>query len=656
MVAKQEKPTPQRKLHIKGKVDLQKSVEPLPQTLDLRAYVFDLGGQLLGSEPIDLEEGAFEIPVQLEEPAPVELFIAPEGDPQRIRNSAAFRRRLSVEEWTGDEGARRLTPEITLGPEIWRPWLPIRVCVSGRVRKVPPDCPVPYAKVEVFDVDREACLWPYFERRWEELLERPVVHLPELLEEPSLPRIPREPPFPPEPQPQPPFPPQPRPEPPLPEPGPSLDELTITSRTAPWRIFPRCFHSRDEVCETTTDEQGRFQCCFDWWPFHFRWGRFRYDARPDIVVRVTQEIDGVERVIYLDPYNSTRWNVNRAYIDLQLDDPEIQCGSGDQPERPEGTTVFFTRIGRDEVYDIDQSSGLYNPPGPTAQAAYGHTLDIFALFGDTLSRQMAAGGATPPYYYRLSYSKDGTNFTPVTTTLKDTRVAKSSLFSESHTLGPVTVNGVPALYEVRDFGSYYWYNPDWIGVWPTHAIEEDTDRYTLRLEIYDANGNKLDSSVIDYRDGTQNPGGTLPTMGDSCDLALTIDNKPPELNLQIPAVLNSCGVIPFSQVPPLDFNVDVTQENGRLRMWRLEYTKGTLSGTHTLAGNSSPTGALSPVHTTVNGNSLLTGLTSTCAFSLKLLARPHIRNGYSWIYYREEIDAIAIEKCPDCPPCPPEES
>ncbi|MFP4345149.1 MAG: hypothetical protein ACLFU8_10685, partial [Anaerolineales bacterium] len=65
--------------------------------------------------------------------------------------------------------------------------------------------------------------------------------------------------------------------------------------------------------------------------------------------------------------------------------------------------------------------------------------------------------------------------------------------------------------------------------------------------------------------------------------------------------------------------------------------KGTLSSTHTLAGNSSPT-----------------GLTSTCAISLKLLARPHIRHGYGWIYYREEIDAIATEKCPDCPPCPPE--
>ncbi len=430
-------------------------------------------------------------------------------------------------------------------------------------------------------------------------------------------------------------------------------ELTITSKLAPWRIFPRCFYSKQKVCETTTDEQGRFHCCFNWWPFYFRRGRLRYDARPDIIARVTQVIDGVEEVIYLDPYTGTRWDVTSAYLDLETDDPRIRCGSGDNPERPAGTTVFFTRIGDDEVYDIDQSTGLYDMPGsPIQDVAYGHRLKIYAQFGDILSQHAAAGSATPPYYYRLSYTKDGTNYTPLARPLEDTRVHKFSLFSETHTLGPVTVNGEPALYEVRDFGSYLWYNPDLIGVWPTHAVEEDTDTYTLRLEIFDGNGVKLTSSVVDYRDGTQPPNGTLPAMSDRCDLVLTLDNKPPLLTLQIPAVINDCGVIPWSPGLSLDFGVNVTQENSRLRMWRLEYTRGVVPTPITLDGGSSATGALSPVHTTVNGSPLLTGLTTTCAFSVKLLARPHIRNGRHFIYYREQIQAIAVEKCPPCPPPP----
>ena len=39
------------------------------------------------------------------------------------------------------------------------------------------------------------------------------------------------------------------------------------------------------------------------------------------------------------------------------------------------------------------------------------------------------------------------------------------------------------------------------------------------------------------------------------------------------------------------------------------------------------------------------GLTTTCAFAVKLYAYAHVRNGYGLIYYVEKIKAIAIEKC-----------
>src|SRR6185295_402730 len=110
-----------------------------------------------------------------------------------------------------------------------------------------------------------------------------------------------------------------------------------------------------------------------------------------------------------------------------------------------------TRIGNDEVYRINQATGTYASAGfpPTTNMAYGDWLRVHAQFGDTLSRALAIPGAAAPYFYRLSRSSDGVNFTAITTDLADTRVNKVTLFSETHTLGPQTVNSVPALYQVR---------------------------------------------------------------------------------------------------------------------------------------------------------------------------------------------------------------
>ena len=80
-------------------------------------------------------------------------------------------------------------------------------------------------------------------------------------------------------------------------------------------------------------------------------------------------------------------------------------------------------------------------------------------------------------------------------------------------------------------------------------------------------------------------------------------------------------------------------------------TKGVNPAITVLASNTSNAGTLSPVSTTVSGAPLLAGLTSTCAFALKLYAWAHIRNGYGFVYYTEQIKAIAIEKCAPCPQC-----
>jgi hypothetical protein len=706
-------PKKERGFRIEGRIQREQP-ECQPGELRLTAYVFDRAGALLGSAELD-SKGNYSVPVRLARPADVELVVGPTDMAKQIRLSSAYRKSFSAEDWKVVEGQFLLKFDTLLPLDIWRPWWPVRICVSGHVRKVSYDdgmhiCPVPFVKVEVFDVDREFCFWPYLRKWWKLLLDKPVIRIPDLLKEPPIPL----PPFPgPDPvpdldvstipglrsnkaisriewvgiNPQPELPdvalgkltnpvtkaaanPQPEPSSPaasqqvftrVGEAGlmdssiaARLDKLTLASKIAPWHIFPHCFYSKIEVCETTTDCDGYFRCCFKWWPFYFRHGRLRFDSRPDIIIKVTQIIDGISRVIYLDPYTSTRWNINNAHIDLYLDDENVVCGPGCSPQPTiEGKTVFFTRVGNDYVYDIDQVAGTYHGGG-YSNVAYGSStvhdrLNIQAAFGEELTE------AADPYYYRLSIGL-GTGatagpFKPITSSLVDTRVDKVTFNSESHGLGPHVVNGEPALYEVRNTKDYYWYWPDHIGSWFTLTDVPDEGLYTVRLEVFDKNGVKLTSAVVDYRDGTVAPPAVLPPMTDHCDLVLQIDNVAPTITLDVPKAGSECGVVQFTDIP-FDINTSVTQANGRLHWWRLLYVKGLSSGETYMTGNSNPAGLPLPQDVTTSSATFTAGLTTTCAFSLIVDAWSHIRNGYGRVHYRRLIKPVAVEKCLPCPPCP----
>jgi hypothetical protein len=562
---------------------------------------------------------------------------------------------------------------------------------------------VPYVKVEIFDVDRESCWWPPIYRWWDKLLDKLVVRAEDLLKpvppepDPGPFRLPKplpDPgpiaffskrtrfeqaglnpqPLPPRernlnylnPQPEPPFPLDlvgfnPQPDPPQPPTmqtmafrqsaadvaslspalAARLEKLTITSRVAPWLLFPGCFYSRVEVCETTTDCDGYFECCFDWFPWHIRRGRLRFDPYPDIIIKVTQVIGGVETVIYMDPYTSTRWNVSNAHIDLWLDDPQVQCGSGCHPQ-PNGPVTFFTLVGLDEVYKIDQTTGKFSNlayGGGLSNWAYGGNLLICGLFGDALST------GAPKRYYRLSYRKGANPWTPIQTPLSDTRV-DAAFNSTVHYLGPQVVNGVPDLYEVRDTANYLWYNLDKIGWWNTESVEPDSALYTVRLEVFDQNGVKLTSAVVDYRDGTTPPPGPLPSMVDHCDLNILVDNDYPDLNLSIPAAGGDCGVVSCADRGSLAFNVFVTQPNSRLYYWSLWYVQGLGASSGSLGSGSSGSGLATPVNLSIPAGPPFTTTLETCAYSLTLGAWPLVRNGFGVIHWADQTKAIAVEACP----------
>ena len=131
-----------------------------PGELKLAAYVFDKAGSLLGSADLN-EKGVYRVAVRLSQPADVDLMIGPSGMEKEIRRSSAFRRSFAAAEWKA-EGTQqyRLQYNAILPLEIWLPWWPIRICISGHIRKVSSAdgvttvCPVPFVKVEIFDVDR----------------------------------------------------------------------------------------------------------------------------------------------------------------------------------------------------------------------------------------------------------------------------------------------------------------------------------------------------------------------------------------------------------------------------------------------------------------------------------------------------------------------
>ncbi len=218
--------------------------------------------------------------------------------------------------------------------------------------------------------------------------------------------------------------------------------------------------------------------------------------------------------------------------------------------------------------------------------------------------------------------------------------------TDLHALGPQVVNGVPDLYEVRDTTNYLWYNLDKIGWWYTESEEPDSALYTLRLEVFDENGVKQTSALVDYRDGTTPPPGPLPSMVDSCDLKILIDNDFPVLDLDIPAAGGDCGVVSCVDRNSLAFDVSVTQPNNRLYYWNLWYVKGLGAASGNLGNASNGSGLATPVNLNIPAGAPFTTTLETCAYSLTLGAWPLVRNGFGVIHWDSVTKAIAVEACP----------
>lgn len=651
----------------------QEKGESLPRDVRLQAFVFDPGGRLLGAGEVD-EKGSFRADVRLAQPAVVEIVVAPAGDAEEAKRSAAERQRVAASDWVAEGRGFLLRPILEIRPELIPILRPATICVSGHVRKVferdgaQRACPVAYAKVEIFDVDREPCWWPYLLPRLDRLADLPVLRAADLLKAgPTATALQR---------------PDPRAarlseitsatsivaDPAqvrigemkglAPEVAAKVENLTLTSLIAPWIYFPRCFYSKAEVCETFTDCNGYFNCCFSWSIFHFRRGRLRFDGRPDLIVRVTQVINGVETVIYMDPYTSTRWNASSAHIDLYLDDDEVVCGTCPTGPIPGVSKASLLTLGSAPVWQADQADGRYKT-ATDSNGAFGGPLYV----GGNFTADLLTG--SPKRYYKLSWapapsspSLPPASFTPILTPLSALRAAPGGTF-ETYLLGPQPP-GTPlaGLYEVQDT-AHWWLtagSPSGssmvLGVWDT-SFEADQGAYVLRLEVFDETGAKITAMQFDRHAGDGTGADHVSTVTDHLDLTFHIDNKPVLYDLATPAT-DDCGVIPWSPGLTLHSGVraNVRQENGRVHSWSLQYVRGVVPTRYLLRAEEYHAGTAS-FDEDVDAFALVDGLTTTCAFALVLRAHAHVVGNDGFLYYPEKIDAIAIEKCKECEPCPP---
>ncbi|MDQ2985976.1 MAG: hypothetical protein M3R13_04560 [Armatimonadota bacterium] len=570
-------------------------------------------------------------------------------------------------------------------------------------------CPLAFVKVEIFDVDREWCWWRWLRPllpKLPRLPDRYIIPIPDLIREKfPVPPIPDPGPYrgglrdlsrtlnPGEmrgfnPQPDPPYemgmasefesvalnpqplPPKmqmmsmmpndfdPQPDPPGPQMLPGmmkelgqaqiakLRNVSLTSRIAPWFIFPRCFYSKREVCETFTDCSGYFRCCFRFFPWHVRNGHFRFDRVPDVIIKVTQTINGVDHVIYMDPYTNTRWNAGNAHIDVAIDDPDVICGGCGDPL--EGTNAAaILQVATDPLWNIDATTGKHHTPTED-NAAFTGTFTFKGAFTDDL--RMGA-----QKYYLVSYRKFGTStWFPIQDPLNVLRALPFQPFN-TYFIGPQPSGPTQGLYEIQD-RVHWWMNPgpggaqDALVQWISTNVETDDGRYEIKLEVFDGTGSRINTVVFPNHIGDGSgvdPNPVPSTVGEQV-FSVVVDNhtEPPEFDFSLVSNANMCGVIPFGST--LDFWVLANQDNGRIRAWDLNFAKGMTGTAQDLADDSFPNGVAS-VNQHVSGAPLLAGLTGTCAFALTLHVWPHLINDGGWHTGKTKPYAIAVERC-ICPP------
>lgn len=369
-------------------------------------------------------------------------------------------------------------------------------------------------------------------------------------------------------------------------------------------------YSKDKLGEVYTDECGGFCITFLWYPgCYYIPGITNPDISPDLIFKVSQtyynpthpDADSsglVTSTIYSEGYSETRWNVSDYYW-VQLDaadDVFVSCNPDCHPLLEK--RAFFEGVGSQRIYDdIDQGDDplktcgfVYNDP--FIKSPFGAILDIKGAFGSKVED-------TGERWYRISYAKipdcnskpdddDSTAWTPITDTLVDTcyywDASEGALHYKDVALGPQSLPGHanPEFYQIRnsqddDGHDLHWYDHNLIARWKTieeydRALKEWTGKiedglYVLKIDVFDPDGNP-DPSVYIGDD-----------QGKHAYMYLHINNKTP--HVEIKKICNGgspinmdCGAFEHLPGEQVKFLVDACHEDDHLRYWIMTYQIG----------------------------------------------------------------------------------
>lgn len=400
-------------------------------------------------------------------------------------------------------------------------------------------------------------------------------------------------------------------------------------------------YHQDVIGSDIANSCGNFHITFPWFVVLIP------QARPDLIFRVFENIDGNIKVIYEEDPSKTRWNmVDNTWVILEV---EEECTWFNTPDvdQPGDCTFLFTRIGLICVDRIDSNgyaeSSKLLPPGigdqPFGVRHGTRRLDICGWFGES----------SDVTHYKIQYCKDGSTFKDINDPMSNKYYDLVNHKWVTISMGPVELAGVKNLYTTPYIVDRHkpWYLPDLLAQWDSRKAQGD-GRYTLRIIGYKWNGTNLIPATCLNID---------PNYG---EIKLQIDNSSPKSVINSithvksrgqAKVVKPCDIITFGPGDELRINFEASDSNGHLKLYRLNAIYG-----HNCRVMPRPSGAVdnySPTHInptqkwyggiytviyeannygTANGTCIL-GNMPTCAYQFRLGVRKRTTNGYGLIYH-----------------------
>jgi hypothetical protein len=360
------------------------------------------------------------------------------------------------------------------------------------------------------------------------------------------------------------------------------------------------------------------------------------DRAPDVYFRVSQVIDGAERIIYNEnPATQARHHIPDV-LGVKLQTDQGLTFGGPMPLRPYQDLFVFTRVGLIGVDEIDTVGTGYAYPAPpatgdNADSPFGATLDIAGFFGQLVNI----------WRYKIQYSLDGQNWADVSDPLSNTYF--EFLAGGGHwvtaAMGPFTEGGQQNVYKLPyvERPGQPWIFPDLLARWDTTKVPNGT--YTLRILGFapDPGGDQLVPITLQFDPKYSK-------------LKLRIDNDPPVVHIDrftfpdgtVKTVDEAaCAMVTFGTTGDLKVDFTAFDPNGHLASYVLDANYG-----HGSTVSPPPPGAHDnfAAHLAAgswNGGSATADYDAAtytkvrmrqCAYEFALGAWKRTTNGYSTIY------------------------